>query len=275
MPFKIVPLKNFGIHEVNSSSELERDTRNINDILPVQDISANRNRIVRDQHSESFVDPSGKRKVRKNFFPHKLMEILESPFFADCITWRCAGKAFFISDSETFLKKYALITDPLKEALREKSFTRKLNRWGFKKEFTKGPNYGVYSHKYFVRDNPQLCELMACGPSTSSSNGISSEHLIGSRERISNTSIVPREYVRFAAVTSPESILNNRASAQAFTHPRVYDDERGTSHYVLAADMKDPVYSPNPDWLELVVIDNLIQEKLMRIRALQMKNDEH
>lgn len=108
---------------------------------------------------------NGDKKLRKNFFPRKLMDMLSSPGFADCVTWKCDGTAFFISDPEKFAKKMS-DTNPEKSVTRKESFTRKLNRWGFKMELTKGPNCGNYSHPLFCKDKPWLCETMVCEKST-------------------------------------------------------------------------------------------------------------
>lgn len=100
-------------------------------------------------------------KVRKNFFPHKLMHILSSPFFSDCVSWTRRGTAFFIENPDEFSKKYASYYQ-IKTTPRKESFARKLNRWGFKMELAKGPHCGSYSHQLFNKNEAWRCEDMSC-----------------------------------------------------------------------------------------------------------------
>ena len=104
------------------------------------------------------------KRVRKNFFPYKMMDILADPFFADCIAWRKDGEAFFFLDQDKFAEKIVTISTR-SNTQGKKSFIRKLNRWGFKMELKRGSNYGMYSHKFFKRYKPWLCEMMNCDTS--------------------------------------------------------------------------------------------------------------
>ena len=106
---------------------------------------------LKDEQSHS----GSEKKVRKNFFPQKLMDMLSSPFFSDCTAWTSDGKAFFIMDSDKFLEKYASFYQG-EISIRKKSLTRKLNRWGFKMELVRGPKCGSYSHPLFRKDEPWL-----------------------------------------------------------------------------------------------------------------------
>ena len=117
--------------------------------------------------TESSLVPE--KRVRKNFFPYKLIEMLSSPFFSDCIGWVCEGKAFLIFDPDKFSEKYASFYRR-KTISRKESFARKLNRWGFKMELTKGPHCSSYSHPFFIRNEPWLCEKMSCNKKRSLSN---------------------------------------------------------------------------------------------------------
>lgn len=145
---------------------------------PSDETSRNSTLVTKDAHSvsgpmnhraiESYPTRNTEKKIRKNFFPHKLMEMLSSPYFADCITWKCDGKAFFISDPDKFAEKNAVYHSQ-KGKPRKESFARKLNRWGFRMELSKGPNCGTYSHPLFRKDKPWLCEMMGCEKNTTSS----------------------------------------------------------------------------------------------------------
>lgn len=114
--------------------------------------------LYHDEHTLTIKSIDG--KVRKNFFPHRMMHVLSSPSFADCVTWREDGNAFVFLDKDKFVEKLAMI--PAESPGKKKSFTRKLNRWGFKMDLRKGPNHGMYSHPLFQRDKPWLCEMMIC-----------------------------------------------------------------------------------------------------------------
>ena len=101
------------------------------------------------------------KKTDQSFFPHNLMEMLSSPFFEDCLSWKSDGKAFSIIDTAKFVAKDKVFNS-LKTERRHKSFVRKLNRWGFRMDLSKGPNCGFYSHPLFRRDEPWLCKKMRC-----------------------------------------------------------------------------------------------------------------
>merc|ERR1712071_751486 len=100
-------------------------------------------------------------KLRKNFFPAQMMQILSSSEFEDCISWNIDGTGFYFTHQDKFSEKISEFS-PRKITHGKKSFIRKLNRWGFKMSLKKGPTYGVYCHRLFQRDKPWLCEMMAC-----------------------------------------------------------------------------------------------------------------
>ena len=97
--------------------------------------------------------------LRKNFFPYNLLDMLSSDYFADCLRWRDDGEAFLFLDKDKLADKLEKI-NPRERKYKKRSFLRKLNRWGFKMDKRKGPNYGMYSHSLFKRDMPWLCEKM-------------------------------------------------------------------------------------------------------------------
>jgi len=91
-------------------------------------------------------------------FPHKLMEVLSDKANDHIITWLPHGKAFVIYQKEKFTRD--ILPRYFKET-KYTSFTRKLNRWGFER-IKKGPEIGAYYHKFFLRENPELCTKMTC-----------------------------------------------------------------------------------------------------------------
>lgn len=103
-----------------------------------------------------------KKKTRKNFFPRQLMKMFSSPLVDDCIAWRHDGTAFRFLDLNKFVNTIDN-SNHRDDKTKAKNFSRKINRWGFKMDLRKGPNYGMYANEYFQRDKPWLCDLMVCG----------------------------------------------------------------------------------------------------------------
>lgn len=102
---------------------------------------------------------NSRRKLRKNFFPHKLFNILGNPEYNESIRWLHHGKSFVITNQKSFMKE--VLPMFFNRSVKIEGFTRKLNRWGFRM-VTKGPDCGAYYNKLFERDRPRLCELMVC-----------------------------------------------------------------------------------------------------------------
>jgi len=102
-----------------------------------------------------------KRKIRKNFFPYHLIDILSNPLFEDVICWMSDGKSFIIKDSSKFSD--IVLSKTFYKNSNIHSFIRKMHRWGFKM-VTRGKNKDEYSHPLFLREDPNLCEGMTCKP---------------------------------------------------------------------------------------------------------------
>jgi len=109
----------------------------------------------------------------KEIFPRRLFSILSDNSISEIITWLPHGRAFVILKTdelaESVLPKYfpescanANSVDGSKsQTCKYPSFTRKLNRWGFR-QVTRGPDSGAFHHKFFIRDEPDLCLKMVC-----------------------------------------------------------------------------------------------------------------
>lgn len=98
---------------------------------------------------------------RRLTFPDKLMNLLNSTDFQDSMCWLRNGNGFALHPN-VFMKK---ILPKHFEGTKFESFTRKLNRWGFKRiagEDTPEDTY-AYSHHLFKRDCPDLCRGMSGG----------------------------------------------------------------------------------------------------------------
>mmetsp|Transcript_13007 Transcript_13007/g.26461 ORF Transcript_13007/g.26461 Transcript_13007/m.26461 type:complete len:651 (+) Transcript_13007:80-2032(+) len=124
------------------------------------------------------IPPKKTKNKLKQTFAQKLMHILSIKECQNAIRWMPDGTSFCIVDSKELVDK--VLPAYFKEA-KYTSFTRKLNRWGFK-HFTVPTKEGksetsVYTHPKFQRDCPELCESMDGGhrrrSSASRASGIS------------------------------------------------------------------------------------------------------
>ena len=118
----------------------------------------------------------------KEIFPMKLHALLADPAVQDVVSWLPEGKSFVVLRSDVFayrvLPRYfapegsnslnarpaAAKDGAIKKAQgvhKYPSFTRKLNRWGFR-QISRGPDAGAFCHDLFQRDTPELCRGMVC-----------------------------------------------------------------------------------------------------------------
>eukprot|EP00577_Skeletonema_sp_RCC1716_P014264 CAMPEP_0113373534 /NCGR_PEP_ID=MMETSP0013_2-20120614/1110_1 /TAXON_ID=2843 ORGANISM="Skeletonema costatum, Strain 1716" /NCGR_SAMPLE_ID=MMETSP0013_2 /ASSEMBLY_ACC=CAM_ASM_000158 /LENGTH=467 /DNA_ID=CAMNT_0000255481 /DNA_START=93 /DNA_END=1496 /DNA_ORIENTATION=+ /assembly_acc=CAM_ASM_000158 len=128
----------------------------------------------------------------KEIFPMKLHALLADPAVHDVISWLPQGKSFVVLRPDVFaarvLPRYfapegsnSLNARPatgkngsVKRAQgvhKYPSFTRKLNRWGFR-QISRGPDAGAFCHDLFQRDSPELCRGMVCQKSRKSKQAI-------------------------------------------------------------------------------------------------------
>jgi len=100
-------------------------------------------------------------------FPEIVMQMISDEQNSSLIRWTRDGKAFVITNR----KKLAETLLPLyfkKQTIKYRSFTRRLNRWGFVCCIS-SQDTCIYSHPLFQRDRPDLCTYMsACGENGSS-----------------------------------------------------------------------------------------------------------
>lgn len=95
------------------------------------------------------------------------MQMISDEQNSSLIRWTRDGKAFVITNrkklAETLLPQYFK-----KQTIKYRSFTRRLNRWGFVCCIS-SQDTCIYSHPLFQRDRPDLCTYMsACGENGSS-----------------------------------------------------------------------------------------------------------
>ena len=128
-------------------------------------------RIVRGENN-TFVsdddDEVGKMKSTtfkpREIFPQRLMSLLADQSLFDIISWMPHGRSFVIMRPDVFsdrvLPSYFPSSD-IRSGTKYPSFTRKLNRWGFR-QASRGPDTGAFHHPLFRRDQIRLCLDMVC-----------------------------------------------------------------------------------------------------------------
>lgn len=198
-------------------------------------------------------------KGSKMTFPNKLMQILSSPFFADCISWTKDGKAFYFLDRDKFTKKLISIS-PYKKEQKKNSFTRKLNRWGFKMEWKYGPAYGMYTHELFQRDKPWLCHMIVCEGSGNSSKQQSNQDAM-SAEKSQKKRKASSEHDE---ITCEENKTQDRSAKKGkISHPleQHVDNKDASSLSVILENLVSIEY-------KLLLTEILIVEKMKKMNSL-------
>eukprot|EP00566_Odontella_aurita_P012750 CAMPEP_0113543870 /NCGR_PEP_ID=MMETSP0015_2-20120614/10395_1 /TAXON_ID=2838 /ORGANISM="Odontella" /LENGTH=462 /DNA_ID=CAMNT_0000444071 /DNA_START=86 /DNA_END=1474 /DNA_ORIENTATION=- /assembly_acc=CAM_ASM_000160 len=118
---------------------------------------------------------SEKTSNKPEMFPLRLHRMLSDPSVRETITWLPHGEAFavLLPDlfAESVLPKYFPESAGGRGARKSAagavnkakypSFTRKLNRWGFR-QINKGPDSGAFHHPLFRRADVELCRGMEC-----------------------------------------------------------------------------------------------------------------
>ncbi|KAL3798890.1 hypothetical protein ACHAW5_004130 [Stephanodiscus triporus] len=115
----------------------------------------------------------------REIFPMRLHELLADPTVRDVISWLPHGRSFVILRPDVFANRvlpryFANEGYQMKAGVHKyPSFTRKLNRWGFR-QTSRGPDAGAFCHDLFQRDDPGLCRGMVCQKSRKSFSSSSS-----------------------------------------------------------------------------------------------------
>jgi hypothetical protein len=139
----------------------------------------------------------------REMFPLRLHALLADPTVRDVISWLPHGKSFVVLRPDVFasrvLPRYfapegannqghrhraadTAAVDPnahpstTEGAHKYPSFTRKLNRWGFR-QVSRGSDAGAFCHDLFQRDDATLCRGMICQKSRKSFSSESSSRI--------------------------------------------------------------------------------------------------
>jgi len=94
-----------------------------------------------------------------------LLQMLNDPDVQHITSWQRHGQAFDIHDKDAFVDKVLPLYFPYSRSTvanaKYTSFTRKLNRYGFRL-MNRGKLAGGYHHPLFHRDRPELAKDIAC-----------------------------------------------------------------------------------------------------------------
>lgn len=136
----------------------------------------------------------------REIFPQRLMSLLADQSLFDIISWMPHGRSFVIIRPDVFsdqvLPSYFPSNDT-RSGTKYPSFTRKLNRWGFR-QASRGPDTGAFHHPLFRRDQTLLCLDMVCQRARACKNKSSRQMptITVQRPAIANThAIFPNENV--------------------------------------------------------------------------------
>mmetsp|Transcript_46702 Transcript_46702/g.141490 ORF Transcript_46702/g.141490 Transcript_46702/m.141490 type:complete len:403 (-) Transcript_46702:212-1420(-) len=119
--------------------------------------------------------PGIKKQVES--FPARLMNMLSDLSVRETITWLPHGRSFVVLRPDVFAESIlphyfpeSAVGRGASNKAKYPSFTRKLNRWGFR-QVNKGPDSGAFHHPLFRRDEPAMCYGMECQKSGKSGIG--------------------------------------------------------------------------------------------------------
>lgn len=98
----------------------------------------------------------------REIFPQRLFQMLADSSVSDAISWLPHGRSFVVIRPDVFSERVLpLYFHSRASTTKYPSFTRKLNRWGFR-QVTGGPDTGAFQHPLFRRDQPHQCLDMEC-----------------------------------------------------------------------------------------------------------------
>jgi hypothetical protein len=100
-------------------------------------------------------------------FAENLYVILADKHLDNIIMWLPSGKSFCILDKERFTKK---VLPTYFREVKFESFSRRINRWGFRKMYTTGLKQVTYAHDPFQKDRIDLLKVMNGKPGQAAPN---------------------------------------------------------------------------------------------------------
>jgi hypothetical protein len=183
----------------------------------------------------------------KEIFPQRLMQVLADTSLGDVISWLPHGRSFVIIRPDVFservLPKYFPSNDT-RSSSKYPSFTRKLNRWGFR-QATRGPDTGAFHHPLFRRDQPHLCLDMVCQKSrkrSSSSNKGDKNRSLPQKDALKDTVSLTKE----ALETLPGSWEETNRAVSTVSVDDPSESGTGKSVASMAANKQRQLVSLSP-----------------------------
>jgi hypothetical protein len=143
-------------HDMNPPPSYRPPIYHTNGILLVPSSNHTHMMQIPQQLHASDYGQDGKKKRpytnTRHTFPLKLMEILNSKYnFSDIIRWSENGTSFQVIDPNKLCETVLPLYFP-GEKVKYPSFTRKLNRWGFR-QISRGPDGGAFFHEVSCSSN--------------------------------------------------------------------------------------------------------------------------
>lgn len=141
--------------------------------------------------------PAPSDAMAQQTFPQRLMEMLDKQVVPDAMWWAEEGKAFAMD-----LSKFGDVLHHHFQATKYASFTRKLNKWGFRKLNNIDPeapdSVVLYRHDLFQKDQPGLLKSMSTKRKKKEKKGGKTKKGEGEQddsERVRDTSISASEEI--------------------------------------------------------------------------------
>jgi len=144
---------------------------------------------------------------------HQMLEVVSDSDLSKYACWDRGGRSFSIADPKGFAKR---ILGNFFNQTKYKSFQRQLNFYGFHRT-CRGKVRGIYSHPWFRRDKPEMCDLMKRLDSRDykESVGVSSSNRSQSKSSSASSGLqqLPNEII----IAGPQDIMacckpNNKTS---------------------------------------------------------------
>jgi hypothetical protein len=164
-------------------------------------------------------------KPRTYTFPEKMMHLLDSKEEKESMCWLPDGRSFAIipgNFAQKVLPKYF-------DGTKFESFTRKLNRWGFKRvtDDEDAPGTFTYHHPLFRRGLPSLCRWMSGGKKADNPAGTLSDAQVHSLQLMQGQSAPPDSALMASLLGGaalegfPLTLGANASLMMSPTHPRL------------------------------------------------------
>lgn len=140
---------------------------------------------------------------------HFLLEEVEKRGQTAIVSWLPDGMSFKVHQKEQFARD---VMPEFFNTTAYKSFQRNLNLWGFK-TVPKGPNKGRCSHRWLIRNKPELCQYMkrTTGKKSDSSQSQDDNPSSGDSQRGSSVAGASSNRTSSTSQQSPPLIQGKRA----------------------------------------------------------------